>query len=288
MTFPPYSACRLSAASAIGPSWIGSFLDHHPQVIFHAAAYKHVPMMEHNQDEAVLNNVVGTRHLVAAAEAGQVPRLVLISTDKAVEPVSVMGTTKRVGELIVQHAARRTGHAYVVVRFGNVLGSRGSVVPLFQSQIAAGGPVTITHPQITRYFMTIHEAVRLVVQAATLGKGGEVFVLDMGDPLRIYDLACDLIRLHGLEPELEIPIVFTGLRPGDKIHEALYTAAERVRPTAHPGIQVATEEPPIPSQELEVVLDELERLAAERRLPELHDLLTWVAVRQTIEREDQQ
>jgi len=257
---------------------------YHPDVIFHTAAYKHVPMMESNEDEAVLNNVMGTRHLVAAAEEGGVPRLLFVSTDKAVEPVSVMGTTKRLGELIVQHASRRTGRAYVVVRFGNVLGSRGSVVPLFQSQIAAGGPVTITHPQITRYFMTIPEAVRLVVQAATLGKGGEVFVLDMGEPLRIYDLACDLIRLNGLDPELDIPIVFTGLRPGEKIHEALYTAAERVQPTAHPGIQVATEQPPIPAEELEVVLDELERLASEHRLPELRDLLAWVTARQQVER----
>jgi len=262
--------------------WI--IASHHPQVIFHAAAYKHVPMMESNEDEAVLNNVMGTRQLVAAAEAGGVPRLLFISTDKAVEPVSVMGTTKRLGELIVQHAARRTGRAYVVVRFGNVLGSRGSVVPLFQAQIAAGGPVTITHPQITRYFMTIPESVRLVVQAATLGRGGEVFVLDMGEPLRIYDLACDLIRLHGLEPEIDIPVVFTGLRPGEKLHEALYTAAERVQPTAHPGIHVAAEPPPIPVQELEIVLDELERLASEHRIQELRDLLAWVTIRQQVER----
>ncbi len=257
---------------------------HHPQVVFHTAAYKHVPALEANEDEAVLNNVVGTRHLIAAAEAGGVTRLVFISSDKAVEPVGVMGATKRIGELIVQHAARRNGRPYVVVRFGNVLGSRGSVVPLFQAQIAAGGPVTVTHPEVTRYFMTIPEAVRLVLQAAALGQGGEVFVLDMGQPLRIYDLACDLIRLHGLEPERDIPIIFTGLRPGERLHEALYTRAEEVRHTSHPGIQVATQEPPVPARELEIVLDELERLAQERRLAELRDLLTWVALRQQIER----
>ena len=255
-----------------------------PQVIFHTAAYKHVPMMECNEDEAVLNNVGGTRCLLAAAEAASVPRLVFISSDKAVEPSSVMGATKRLGELIVQHAAQRNGRAYVAVRFGNVLGSRGSVVPLFQAQIAAGGPITLTHPQVSRYFMTIPEAVRLVLQAGSLGRGGEVFVLDMGEPLRIYDLACDLIRLNGMEPEADIPIVYTGLRPGEKLHEALYTAAERVQATSHPGIQVATEPPPVPARELEVALDELERLAVEHRLPELRDLLAWVTVRQSVMR----
>jgi FlaA1/EpsC-like NDP-sugar epimerase/lipopolysaccharide/colanic/teichoic acid biosynthesis glycosyltransferase len=255
-----------------------------PHVIFHAAAYKHVPLMEYNPDEAVLNNVVGTRHLVGAAEAGGVPRLVFISSDKAVDPGSVMGVTKRIGELIVQHAARRSVRPYVVVRFGNVLGSRGSVVPLFQEQIAGGGPVTVTHPEVTRYFMTIPEAVRLVLQAATLGRGGEVFVLDMGEPVRIYDLASDLIRLHGLEPERDIAITFTGLRPGEKLHEVLYTQAEHVQETAHPGIRVATEEIPIPHAELAVALDELERLASERRTTELRDLLEWVNVRQTVAR----
>lgn len=213
-------------------------------------------------------------------------RLVFISSDKAVEPVSVMGATKRIGELIVQHAVRRIGRPYVVVRFGNVLGSQGSVVPLFQAQIASGGPVTVTHPEATRYFMTIPEAVRLVLQAAALGKGGEVFVLDMGQPLRIYDLACDLIRLHGLEPESDIPIVFTGLRPGERLHETLYTAAEQVQQTAHPGIQVATEEPPIPAQELDLVVDELEQLAQQRCLSELRDLLAWVVFRQQVERQE--
>jgi FlaA1/EpsC-like NDP-sugar epimerase len=194
-----------------------------------------------------------------------------------------MGMTKRIGEWIVQRAARKSGRAYVVVRFGNVLGSRGSVVPLFQSQIAAGGPVTVTHPEVTRYFMTIPEAVRLVLQAAALGKGGEVFVLDMGEPVRIYDLACDLIRLHGMEPERDIPIVFTGLRPGEKLCESLYTEAEDVRPISHPGIWVATGEPPVSDYELEVALDRLERLACERRHSELRELLAWIARGQPVE-----
>ena len=246
---------------------------YHPQVIFHAAAYKHVPLMESNQDEAVLNNVIGTRNLLRAAEAEGVPNLVFISSDKAVEPANVMGATKRIGELLVRCAARRTGRPFVVVRFGNVLGSRGSVVPLFQEQIASGGPVTITHPDVTRYFMTIPEAVRLVLQAGALGQGGEVFVLDMGEPVRIYDLACDLVRLHGYEPERDVPIVFIGLRPGEKLHEKLYTAAEQTRNTAHPGIRVATHDSDMPQAELDAIVDELEQLSRQRHLSELQERL---------------
>ena len=255
-----------------------------PQVIFHAAAYKHVPLMEANEDEAVLNNVLGTRNLLTAAQGGRVPRLVFISSDKAVDPVSVMGMTKCIGEWIVQQAAQQSGQAYVVVRFGNVLGSRGSVVPLFQAQIAAGGPVTVTHPEVTRYFMTVPEAVRLVLQAAALGTGGEVFVLDMGEPVRVYDLACDLIRLNAMEPERDIPVVFTGLRPGEKLHEALYTESEAVQRTFHPAIWMATAGLPMSAGAFSTALDDLERLARERRRPELRELLVRVAGNRQVER----
>jgi FlaA1/EpsC-like NDP-sugar epimerase len=251
-----------------------------PDVVFHAAAYKHVPLLESNADEAVLNNVMGTRHLVGAAEAAGIPHLVFISTDKAVEPASLMGATKRLGELIVRHAAQNSGFPYVVVRFGNVLGSRGSVIPVFQAQITAGEPVTVTDPEVTRYFMTIPEAVQLVLQAGSLGSGGEVFVLDMGEPVRIYDLACDLIRLHGLEPDVDVPIQFTGLRPGEKLHEALYTHAEKVRPTSHASILVATEQPAMSYGELVALLKELEQMARQRRLGDVRDLLLSVTIRQ--------
>jgi FlaA1/EpsC-like NDP-sugar epimerase len=195
-----------------------------------------------------------------------------------------MRATNCLGELLVQYAARRSGRAYIVVRLGDILGSQGSVVPLFQEQIAAGGPVTVTHPDATRYFTSIPEAVRLVLQATVLGQGGEVFVLDMGEPMRLYDLAADLIRLHGLEPERDIRITFVGLRPGEKLHEVPHTRAECVRETAHPGIRVSTEEPAVANEELVIVLDELEHLARERRMAELHDLLDRIALRQTMER----
>lgn len=211
-----------------------------PEAIFHAAAHKHVPLMESNVAEAVMNNVFGTQSLLQAAEACGVARFALISTDKAVSPVSVMGATKRLAEWLVQDAARRTGRAYVVVRFGNVLGSRGSVVPLFQRQIASGGPVTITHPEVRRFFMTIPEAVQLVIQAMVLGRGGEIFVLDMGEQVRVVDLAADLIRLSGLEPNRDVEIVFTGLRPGEKLCEALFESDEQPQPTRHEKIFVAS------------------------------------------------
>ncbi|MBN1667804.1 MAG: polysaccharide biosynthesis protein, partial [Anaerolineales bacterium] len=187
-----------------------------PQVVFHAAAHKHVPLMEVNVEEAITNNVEGTRNLVELAETYQVERFVMISTDKAIRPSSVYGATKRLAELLVLDAAHRSGKPFSVVRFGNVLGSRGSVVPRFQAQIEAGGPITITHPDMRRYFMTIPEAVHLVLQASSLGQGGEVFVLRMGEQIRILDLAEDLVRLSGLEPNRDIDIVFTGIRPGEK------------------------------------------------------------------------
>lgn len=209
---------------------------HPPDVIFHAAAHKHVPLMQANVAEAVANNVFGTQNVVETALAANVGRLVLISTDKAIRPANVYGATKRLAEMIVLEAARRTGAAYSVVRFGNVLGSRGSVIPLFKRQIAAGGPVQITHPDMERYFMTIPEAVHLVLQAASMGRGGEAFLLDMGQQVRIVDLAEDLIRLSGLEPGRDIEIEFTGIRPGEKLSEELWERGKVYQKTAHPDI----------------------------------------------------
>jgi FlaA1/EpsC-like NDP-sugar epimerase len=206
-----------------------------PSVVFHAAAHKHVPLMERNPEEALSNNVLGTHNLVEAAIASNVERLVLISTDKAVSPVSLMGASKRLAETIVRAAAERTGRAFMVVRFGNVLGSRGSVVPAFKRQIARGGPITITHPDMTRFFMTIPEAVHLVLEAGGMGTGGEVFALNMGEPVRIVDMAKDLVRLSGLRPE-DIPIVYTGMRPGERLDEQLWETGAMVDATSHPEI----------------------------------------------------
>jgi FlaA1/EpsC-like NDP-sugar epimerase len=207
-----------------------------PSVVFHAAAHKHVPLMEGNVAEAVSNNVLGTQNVVDASLAADVPRLVLISTDKAVRPSSVMGATKRVAELIVQRAAIMSGRAYVSVRFGNVLGSRGSVVPTFLRQIRDGGPVYVTHPEMRRYFMTIPEAVQLVLQAGALGQGPELFMLDMGEPVSIVDLARDLIRLSSLREGDDIRIEFTGTRPGEKLYEEMFFSHELAEPTCHPKI----------------------------------------------------
>ncbi len=289
------------------------FSEQRPNIVCHAAAHKHVPMMEENVVEAVTNNVLGTRNVLRACKASGVERFVLISSDKVVCPTSVMGVTKRVAELLVHHAARRSGHRYVAVRFGNVLGSRGSVVPYFQAQIARGGPLTVTHPEVERFFMTIPEAVQLVLQAAALGQGGEVFILDMGEPVRIVDLAVDLVRLSGLRPlvrwptsgtagnarhqpgngtanqqpssgngngngdhagpetgdpshgrqpgiarhsqpgavrrqpgngsvkgrDWDIEVIFTGLRPGEKLYEELIVEGEEAAPTDQPKIMVS-------------------------------------------------
>lgn len=212
------------------------FQEKRPDVVFHAAAHKHVPLMENNVDECVLNNIGGTKNLLDISLANHVKRFVLVSTDKAIRPVNVMGATKRIAEMMVIDAAKRSGSPYTVVRFGNVLGSRGSVVPLFKRQIAKGGPVTITHKDMKRYFMTIPEAVYLVLQTAGMGEGGETFILNMGEQVRIVDLAEDLIRLSGLEPERDIEIVFTGVREGEKLSEELWNDGRKFGKTPHPDV----------------------------------------------------
>jgi FlaA1/EpsC-like NDP-sugar epimerase len=212
------------------------FSAHKPHAVFHAAAHKHVPLMEENVIEAITNNVFGTLNVVDAALEAGCHHFVFISTDKAVRPTSVMGATKRVAELIVQRAAMKHERNFVSVRFGNVLGSRGSVVPTFLRQIRAGGPVTVTHPEMQRYFMTIPEAVQLVLQAGALGRGGEVFLLDMGEAIRIVDIATDLIRLSGLTVGRDIEIKFTGMRPGEKLYEEMFFSAENVLTTDHPKV----------------------------------------------------
>jgi FlaA1/EpsC-like NDP-sugar epimerase len=231
-----------------------------PDVIFHAAAHKHVHLMEANVTEAITNNVLGTQNVLRAAEQYGVERFIFISTDKAVNPTSIMGATKRLAELLVVAAAQRSGRAYMAVRFGNVLGSRGSVVPVFQRQIAAGGPLTVTHPDMCRYFMTIPEAVQLVLQASELGQGGEIFVLDMGQPVRILDLTTDLIKLSGLEPGRDIKIVYTGIRPGEKLNEKLFLESEDYRRTKHSKIFVATDGNAVEAEMLELVVIELVNL----------------------------
>ena len=212
------------------------FSEYKPGVLFQAAAHKHVPLMELNPTEAVKNNVFGTLNVVQAADEFAVKKFVLISTDKAVNPANIMGATKRLAEMIVQTMNKRSKTEFVAVRFGNVLGSNGSVIPLFKKQIAQGGPVTVTHPEITRYFMTIPEAAQLVIQAGAMAKGGEIFILDMGQSVRIVDLARDLIRLSGFEPDLDIKIIFTGLRPGEKLYEELLLEEEGIQSTSHENI----------------------------------------------------
>ncbi len=212
------------------------FKTHQPQIVFHAAAHKHVSLMEANPVEAITNNVIGTRNLVQAALDHNIERFVLISTDKAVRPSSIYGATKRLAEMTVIDAAHQHKRAFTVVRFGNVLGSRGSIIPIFKNQIANGGPVTITHPDMVRFFMTIPEAVYLVLQASSMQNGGEVFVLNMGQPVRILDLAEDLIKLSGLEPNKDIEITFTGIRPGEKLAEELWDEGTPLMQTPHPDI----------------------------------------------------
>lgn len=241
------------------------FQMYRPHAVFHAAAHKHVPLMEANPDEAIFNNALGTQVMVEVALKFQVERFVNISTDKAVNPISILGASKRVAELVVVCASRKAApnQVFVSVRFGNVLGSRGSVVPLFKDQIRRGGPVTITHPKMTRYFMTITEAAQLVLQAAGLGENGAIYVLDMGEPIRIVDLARDLIRLSGLEPEVDIPIIYTGIRPGEKLHEELFDPST-VKATQHEKIFVVYENEPAHEAQFYAHLEQLYRAAYTR------------------------
>ena len=214
------------------------FSVHEPQVVFHAAAYKHVPMMEVNPWEAVFNIIVGSKTILDLSKENRVEMCVIVSTDKAVRPTSVMGASKRVVELMTQAYAAQNNVRFMAVRFGNVLGTAGSVLPLFEKQIERGGPVTVTHPKVTRYFMTIAEACSLILQSGALGKGGEIFVLKMGTPIRIADMACDLIKICGLRPDEDIQIKYTGLRPGEKLHEELITSGEDIEKTEHHDIMV--------------------------------------------------
>ncbi|HBJ1646990.1 TPA: polysaccharide biosynthesis protein [Clostridium botulinum] len=234
-------------------------------VVFHAAAHKHVPLMEDSPKEAVKNNVFGTLNLATEASKANIDRFVMISTDKAVNPTNIMGATKRLCEMIVQAMDKQSKTEFVAVRFGNVLGSNGSVIPLFKNQIANGGPVTLTHKKIVRYFMLIPEAAQLVLQAGAFAKGGEVFVLDMGKPVKIYDLACDLIRLSGFEPNRDIKIVVTGLRPGEKLYEELLMSEEGLKDTDHQKIYVG--KPTF--EDMDTLNYKLEQL---RKLLELNDI----------------
>jgi FlaA1/EpsC-like NDP-sugar epimerase len=225
------------------PQMAELFDAHKPALVLHAAAHKHVPMMEWNPVEAVKNNVLGTKVVADLAADRRVPAFVMISTDKAVNPTSVMGATKRVAETYIQGLAQRSSTRFVTVRFGNVLGSTGSVVPIFQEQIANGGPITITHAEMRRYFMTIPEACQLVLQAGSMGRGGEIFILDMGEPVKIVDLARELIALSGLKEGEDIEVSFTGMRPGEKLFEELSTDEEHADKTRHPKIFVGRIEP---------------------------------------------
>lgn len=248
------------------------FEEHRPQIVFHAAAYKHVPMMELNPLQAVANNALATNLLADLAERFDVERFCLISTDKAVEPKTVMGATKALAERVIEARAQASRTRFAAVRFGNVLGSSGSVLPIFRRQIAAGGPVTVTHPEMTRFFMTIPEAVQLVLEATGIAEGGDIFVLDMGEPVRILDLAHRMIELSGHQPARDIRIEITGIRPGERLHEELFNVDEQVTPTRYDKVQRATR-PPLPTQQLREGILELRRRVSERDAQGLDEAL---------------
>lgn len=259
-----------------------------PDIIFHAAAHKHVPLMEVNVEEAITNNVKGTQNIVKLASEFHVNRLVMISTDKAINPINIMGASKRMAEMVVLDEAQRASGSYSVVRFGNVLGSRGSVVPIFKQQIAKGGPVTITHPEMKRYFMTIPEAVYLVLQSATFGERADIFVLNMGEQVRILDLAEDLIRLSGLEPGRDIEIVFTGIRPGDKLSEDLWDEGHVFKPTPHPDIYRLDNQNNLKNGALAEAIGQLSDLAQQGKSNEIITLLEKIIPDAKIFRADQE
>ena len=252
------------------------FLKYRPQVVFHAAAYKHVPIMELNPWEAIFTNIKGTYSLLEVVREFEVNRFVLVSTDKAVRPSNVMGASKRVAELLTQcYNNSFNPTRFMSVRFGNVIGSSGSVIPLFKRQIEKGGPVTVTHPEVTRYFMTIPEAAQLILQAGAMGEGGEIFILDMGSPVKIFDLARDLIRLSGFEPDEDIEIKFIGLRPGEKLYEELITEGEDIIPTRHEKILVLRKAPcdlnwlKAKIDELTVLAEKQDALGIKKKLKEI-------------------